>query len=461
MDIENIILKSLIHDVEYMRRVVPFLKREYFDGHHKIVFDCLVDFVAKYNKTPTIEALKIEVEQDSRVTNPTIEKEVTKLVTDLSDSPDNDVKEWILDKTEAWCQDKAIYMAIMKSIDIIDGKNETLTKNALPSILTEALSVNFDTNVGHDYIEDAMNRFDYYNKVEERIPFDLDYFNRITGGGLPKKTLNLAMSSTGVGKSLFMCHVAASTLKLGKNALYITMEMAEERIAERIDSNLMDVPIQNLSKAKKDVFKRKIEEISRKIHGKLVIKEYPTGGAHVGHFRALLNELRLKKNFVPDIVFVDYLNICSSSRMRQGGAVNTYVFIKAIAEELRGLAIEFNVPIVTATQSNRDGISNSDVDLTNTSDSIGVPQTCDLMFALISNEELEGMGQIMVKQLKNRYNDPTKYKRFLVGIDRAKMRLFDLDSNEQNTIAQEPVPAKAASSVPSWEPRDFSSIKVS
>jgi archaellum biogenesis ATPase FlaH len=347
---------------------------------------------------------------------------------------------WLLDSTEKWCQDRAIYNAIMESITIIDGKHESLTKGALPDLLSKALGVAFDTNVGHDYIENVEERYEFYHTEEDRIPFDLEYFNAITKGGVPNKTLNIALAGTGVGKSLFMCHVAASALVEGRNVLYITMEMAEERIAERIDANLLNVPIDQLDKMSKDMFTTKVADLARKTTGKLIVKEYPTGSAHAGHFRALLNELKLKKQFEPDVIFIDYLNICASSRMKgMGGAINSYSYIKAIAEELRGLAVEFDVPVFSATQTTRSGYGNSDVGLEDTSESFGLPATADLMFALISTEELEQLGQIMVKQLKNRYNDPTYNKRFVVGVDRSKMRLFDVDENEQSLTDDTPV----------------------
>jgi archaellum biogenesis ATPase FlaH len=350
-------------------------------------------------------------------------------------SPADVDEDFLLEKTEKWCQERALHIGIMKSIDILDGKDEKLTKNAIPDLLTEALGVAFDSYVGHDYIDNAEERYEFYTRDEEKLPFDLDNFNKITKGGLPDKTLNIALAGTGVGKSLFMCHVAASSMLQGKNVLYITMEMAEERIAERIDANLLDIPIDQLEKLPKTMFTEKVNAIAKKTVGKLIVKEYPTGAAHVGHFRALLKELKLKRSFEPDIVFIDYLNICASSRMKaMGGAINSYTYIKAIAEELRGLAVEFAVPLVSATQTTRSGYGNSDPGLEDTSESFGLPATADLMFALISNEELEQSGQIMVKQLKNRYNDPGLYKRFVVGIDRSKMRLFDIDVKEQTLV---------------------------
>jgi archaellum biogenesis ATPase FlaH len=431
-NLQTTILRNLINNENYTRKVIPFLKKDYFEGTQRIVFDQIISFVTKYNKLPNGEALAIEIE--SQDISDGQYSEAVAIIKEISNTEETNF-EWLIENTEKWCQDRAIYLAIMKSINIIDGKDPQLTKNALPELLSDALSVAFDTNVGHDYIDDFQSRYDFYHRQEERIPFDLDYFNTITKGGLPNKTLNIALAGTGVGKSLFMCHVAGSVLAQGKNALYITMEMAEERIAERVDANLMNTPIDQLPNLSKDMFGNKVAQIANKSHGKLVIKEYPTGSAHVGHFRALMKELQLKKNFKPDIVFIDYLNICASSRMKgMGGAINSYSYIKAIAEEIRGLAVEFDVPIVSATQTTRSGYSNSDVGLEDTSESFGLPATADLMFALISNEELEGLGQILVKQLKNRYNDPSANKRFVIGVDRSKMKLYDVEQSAQNII---------------------------
>ena len=431
-NLQTTILRNLVNNENFTRKVIPFLKKEYFEGTHRIVFNEIIKFVEKYNKLPSGEALSIEVES-SPVTDGEYSEAIS-VIKEIS-RPEESNFEWLVEHAEKWCQDRAIHLAIMKSINIIDGKDPQLTKNALPELLSEALGVAFDTNIGHDYIDDFQSRFDFYHRQEERIPFDLDYFNQITKGGLPNKTLNIALAGTGVGKSLFMCHVAGSVLAQGKNALYITMEMAEERIAERIDANLMNTAIDQLPNLSKDMFGNKVAQIANKTHGKLVIKEYPTGAAHTGHFRALLKELQLKKNFKPDIVFIDYLNICASSRMKgMGGAINSYSYIKAIAEEIRGLAVEFDIPIVSATQTTRSGYSNSDVGLEDTSESFGLPATADLMFALISNEELDGLGQIMVKQLKNRYNDPGSNKRFVVGVDRSKMKLYDVEQSAQNII---------------------------
>jgi len=437
-NLEQTILRNLLTDEEYMRKVLPFIKPDYFQGIYRILFREAGKFVAKYNKLPTSESFQIELDQSEKLSN-----EQHALAMDIvpqlftHEKVDN---KWLLDTTEKWCQDRAIYNAIMESISIIDGKHEELTKGALPDLLSKALGVAFDLKVGHDYVENADQRFEFYHTEEDRLPFDLEYFNTITKGGVPRKTLNIALAGTGVGKSLFMCHVAASSLVQGHNVLYITMEMAEERIAERIDANLLNVPIDQLDKMSKDMFTTKVKDIARKTTGKLIIKEYPTGSAHSGHFRALLNELKLKRQFEPDLIFIDYLNICASSRMKgMGGAINSYSYIKAIAEELRGLAVEFDVPVFSATQTTRSGYSNSDVGLEDTSESFGLPATADLMFALISTEELEKQGQFMVKQLKNRYNDPTQHKRFVVGVDRSKMRLYDVEENQQTLTDDTPV----------------------
>ena len=437
-NLEQTILRNILTDEDYMRKVLPFIKADYFEGVYRILFKEAGKYVGKYNKLPTAESFKIELDNSDKLTGEQYTIAVD-IVPQLFSKEEIDNR-WLLDNTEKWCQDRAIYNAIMESISIIDGKHETLTKGALPDLLSKALGVAFDTNVGHDYIENQEERFDFYHQEEDRLPFDLEYFNKITKGGIPSKTLNIALAGTGVGKSLFMCHVAASSLVEGKNVLYITMEMAEERIAERIDANLLNVPIDQLPNLSREMFRTKVEDIARKTTGKLIIKEYPTGSAHTGHFRALLNELKLKRQFEPDVIFIDYLNICASSRMKgMGGAINSYNYIKAIAEELRGLAVEFNVPLFSATQTTRSGFSNTDVGLEDTSESFGLPATADLMFALISTEELENLGQMMVKQLKNRYNDPTLHKRFVIGVDRAKMRLYDVDENEQNLTDDTPV----------------------
>jgi replicative DNA helicase len=429
MNLETVILRNLIQDDSYMRTTIPHLKQKYFEGAHKLVFNGIVEFVNKYGKVPNSEALNIEMKQKSNIPSEVM-AETFSIISELGDIVEDVNDEWLIKKTEKWCQDRSIFLAIMDSINIIDGKHETLTKNALPELLSDALSVNFDTNVGHDYIDDSDSRYEFYHRTEEHLPFDLEMFNKITKGGLVNKSLNVCLAGTGVGKSLFMCHVAASALSQHKNVLYITMEMSEERVAERIDANLMNVPIDQLSNLSKDMFDKKVHKIANKGVGKLIIKEYPTGAANVGHFRALLSELKLKRDFIPDLVCVDYLNICSSSRMKMTG--DTYTYVKAIAEELRGMAVENNFPVLTATQTTRGGYDNSDVGLTDTSESFGLPATADLMFAIISTEELEAMNQIMVKQLKNRYNDPTgSTRRFVLGIDRAKMRLYDVEDYAQ------------------------------
>ena len=430
--VEFLILRNLLHNEEYLRKVLPFIKPEYFeDSNQKIVFEEIVSFVQEYNKLATKEILCIEVENRKDI-NDTSFKEIVHLIDSLEDVAVE--LNWIIDTTEKWCRDRAIYLALMDSIHIADGKDEKRNRDSIPSILSDALAVSFDTHVGHDYLEDYEQRYESYHKKEEKIEFDLEFFNKITKGGLPNKTLNIALAGTGVGKSLFMCHVAASVLLQGRNVLYITLEMAEERIAERIDANLLNVPIQEISELPKQIFENKVTNLAKKTQGTLIIKEYPTASAHSGHFKSLLNELALKKSFRPDIIFIDYLNICASSRYRGNLSVNSYSYIKAIAEELRGLAVEFNVPIVSATQTTRSGYGSSDVELTDTSESFGLPATADLMFALISTEDLEGLGQILVKQLKNRYNDPTIHKRFVVGIDRAKMRLYDCEQSAQDDI---------------------------
>ena len=421
-----------------MRKVLPFIKNDYFEGVYRQLFKQVGLYVQKYNKLPTQESFKIELD-DADNFNDEQYRHAVEILPEIFRTEKID-EEWLIDKTEKWCQDRALHNAVMESISIIDGKHQSLSKNALPEILSDALSVNFDANIGHDYIENFSERYEFYHREEERIPFDLDYFNKITKGGLPNKTLNIALAGTGVGKSLFMCHVGAAALTEGKNVLYITMEMAEERIAERIDANLLNIPIDQLDKLSKDMFSQKVSQLAKQTNGRLIVKEYPTGSAHAGHFRALLNELKLKKKFEPDIIFIDYLNICASSRMKgMGGAINSYTYVKAIAEELRGLAVEFDVPVLSATQTTRSGYSNSDVGLEDTSESFGLPATADLMFALVSTEELEQQGQIMVKQLKNRYNDPTYKKRFILGIDRSKMRLFDIDENSQTLTDDTPV----------------------
>ena len=431
-NIEFLVLRNLLHNEEYLRKTIPFLKKEYFqDRNQQLVFEEISNFVTEYNQVPTKEVLTIETENRKDI-NEDEYKQIAQLIDGLEEQASD--FDWLVDTTEKWCRDRAIYLALLESISIADGGDQKKTPDAIPSILSDALAVSFDNHVGHDYLLDAEERHDAYTRKEDRIGFDLEYFNKITKGGLPNKTLNIALAGTGVGKSLFMCHVASSVLLQGKNVLYITLEMAEEKIAERIDANLLNINIQDISDLPKQMFTSKVNNIAQKTQGTLIIKEYPTASAHAGHFKSLLNELALKKSFRPDIIFIDYLNICASSRYRGNSTVNSYSYIKAIAEELRGLAVEPNVPIVSATQTTRSGFGSSDVELTDTSESFGLPATADLMFALISTDELEGLGQILVKQLKNRYNDPTIYKRFIVGIDRAKMRLYDCEQSAQEDM---------------------------
>jgi len=436
-NIEQTVLRNLLVNDEYMRRVLPFIQPEYFEGVYQQLFREVAKFVAKYNKLPTAEAFKIELD-DNQTMSDEHYRHAVEIIPEIFKIEDID-DEWLYNKTEKWCQDRALFNAVMESISIIDGKHKTLTKNALPDILQKALAVTFDTNIGHDYLENVNERYEFYHSQKEKIPFDIEYFNLITKGGLANKSLNIALAGTGVGKSLFMCHVAAAALNEGRNVLYISMEMSEERVAERIDANLLDIPIEQIDSMDEQMFKDRVNSLKTKTNGKLIVKEYPTGSANANHFRALLNELKLKKAFVPDIIFVDYLNICASARMKMGGSVNSYAYIKAIAEELRGLAVEFDLPIVSATQTTRTGYSSSDPGLEDTSESFGLPATADLMFALVSSEELDAQGQIMVKQLKNRYNDPNKNKRFVVGIDRSKMRLFDADDTSQNLMKDTPM----------------------
>jgi archaellum biogenesis ATPase FlaH len=430
--IERTALTQLVTNEEYARKVLPFMKGDYFsDKIERTVLEEIIKFVDKYNKIPTQTSLEIEV-QGRKDLN---EEEYKKIVAVIQTLNSTDVDfDWLVDTTEQFCKDKAVYNAIVEGISIIDGKDKNRGPDSIPNILTDALAVGFDNSVGHDYLVDSESRFDYYHKIEEKIPFDLEFFNKITKGGLPPKTLNIALAGTGVGKSLFMCHVAANCLSQGKNVLYITLEMAEERIAERIDANLMNISMEDLHDLPKQMFDNKIANIIKSTSGKLIVKEYPTASAHSGHFRGLIKELAIKKSFKSDIIFIDYLNICSSSRFKGATNVNSYMYIKAIAEELRGLAVETNVPIMSATQTTRSGFVSSDIGLEDTSESFGLPATADLMFALISSEELDELNQIAVKQLKNRYNDPTINKRFVVGLDRAKMKLFDIKLSEQNNI---------------------------
>ena len=437
----------------FLRKALPHIKKEYFEDHHKAVYDLFLQFVTKYNKLPTPAILEIEF-QESEYSNRPVANDALALIKTLHE--ENKVElEWLIESTEKWCKDRAVYLALMESISIVDG-NTDKAEGAIPDILTKALSVTFDTNVGHDYFENAEERYDFYHLKEDKIPFNIELLNTITKGGVPRKSLNIILAGTGVGKSLAMCHFAADALAQGKNVLYITLEMAEEKIAERIDANLFDVDIATISTdLSKDAFINKAHIVNQKTHGKLIIKEYPTAVAHVGHFRSLLNELKMKKKFMPDVIYIDYLNICSSSRIKGlGGSINTYSMIKAIAEEIRGLAVEYNVPIWSATQVTRTGFGNSDVEITDTSESFGLPATADLMIALISTEQLEGMNQIMIKQLKNRYNDPTENKRFCVGIDRSKMRLYDVEDSAQ-TLSSDEIATPAAPTN-----NDFSAFKI-
>jgi replicative DNA helicase len=452
----------LIYNEEYIRKVLPFIRPDYFsDNAEKIVFKEIFDFLNQYKNPPTHEALVINFTEKKNLTEPQVQEAIELLNKVHSDKDEPTETQWLIEQTEKFCQDKAIYNAIMESVSILDSKNEKRTKGEIPQLLSDALGVSFDNNIGHDYTQDYDSRYDSYHKVESRIRFDLDLFNKITKGGLPIKTLNIALAGTGVGKSLFMCHVAAGNLSQGQNVLYITMEMAEEKIAERIDANLLNIDLDELRTISKEDYLRKFSALKSKTQGKLIIKEYPTAGASVLHFRALLNDLALKKNFRPDIIFIDYLNICCSARIKPGANVNSYSYIKAIAEELRGLAVEFALPVVSATQTTRSGFSNSDPGLEDTSESFGLPATADFMFALVTNEELEALNQILVKQLKNRYGDPNLYKRFVLGVDRSKMRLYDVEESAQQDIADAGIPDKPINTFGNRERRkDFGGLKV-
>ena len=452
----------MIYNEEYIRKVLPFIRPDYFsDNTENVVFREIFDFINQYKNPPTHEALVINFTEKKTLTEPQVQEAIELLNKVHSDKDEPTETQWLIEQTEKFCQDKAIYNAIMESVSILDSKGEKRTKGEIPQLLSDALGVSFDNNIGHDYTQDYDSRYDSYHKVESRIRFDLDLFNKITKGGLPIKTLNIALAGTGVGKSLFMCHVAAGNMSQGQNVLYITMEMAEEKIAERIDANLLNIDLDELRTISKEDYTRKFSALKSKTQGKLIIKEYPTAGASVLHFRALLNDLALKKNFRPDIIFIDYLNICCSARIKPGANVNSYSYIKAIAEELRGLAVEFSVPVVSATQTTRSGFSNSDPGLEDTSESFGLPATADFMFALVSNEELEALNQILVKQLKNRYGDPNLYKRFVLGIDRAKMRLYDVEESAQQDIADAGIPDKPLNTFGNRERRkDFGGLKV-
>lgn len=460
--LEQIILKNLIYNEEYTRKVLPFIRSDYFsDQSDKVLFQEIFEFVNQYKNLPTHESLVINITEKTRLTDAQVKGSLELLKEIESTKTEKVEMQWLTEQTEKFCQDKAIYNAIMESVSILDDKTSGKSKGEIPQMLADALGVSFDSNVGHDYLNDSSDRFDSYHKTEARIAFDLDIFNKITKGGLPIKTLNVALAGTGVGKSLFMCHCAAGAISQGSNVLYITMEMAEEKIAERIDANLLNVTMDELHVIPREDYERKFSVVKNKVQGKLIIKEYPTASASALHFRALLNELALKKNFRPDIIFIDYLNICASSRIKPGGSVNSYTYIKSIAEELRGLAVEFKLPVVTATQTTRSGYSNSDVDLTDTSESFGLPATADFMFALITNEELEQLNQIMVKQLKNRYSDLNYYKRFMVGVDRSKMRLYDTEQSAQNDIVDSgQIPDKPLNTFGNRERSKFQGLKV-
>lgn len=435
--IENYIISTLVENDEFARKTLPFLKKDYFsDDGQKVIFELVKQFVEKYNKVPNKAVLSVDLDELKGL-NQTTYDQAKECIKQLGTNPTVD-EQWLLDNTEKFCQDKAIYNAIMDSIKIMDNQKEQQSRGTIPKLLSDALAVSFDQHIGHDFLEDSVVRFENYHKKEKRIPFDIEFLNKITKGGLPRKTLNIILAGTGVGKSLAMCHMAAHNLSSGQNVLYITMEMAEEKIAERIDANLLDVTLDELALLTKDAYQKKIDRFRSKTTGKLIIKEYPTASAGSANFRHLINELRLKRNFKPDIIYIDYLNICSSSRLKAGANVNSYTYVKAIAEELRGLGVEFDVPIVSATQTNRTGYTNTDVGLEDTSESFGLPATADIMFALIATEELDKLNQIMVKQLKNRYSDPTKYKRFVIGVDKSKMKLYDVEMGAQSNIMDAP-----------------------
>lgn len=458
-DLEKIILHNLFKNETYSRKITPFLKREYFHERSvRFVFETIHDFIIKYNNLPTKEALYIILDKNKSITHDEM-KQISNIIEDISNSKESSDIDWLVSETEGFCRDKAIYNAIMESIQIIDGKSQQ-SQGAIPDILSKALAVSFDVHIGHDYIEDYEKRYEFYHTVEKKVPFDLDFFNQITNGGTPSKTLNIVMAGTGVGKSLFLCHHAANCLKQNANVLYITCEMAEERIAERIDANLLDITLDNLKELPKTVYEKRMQNLGSGVKGKLIIKEYPTATANVNHFRFLLDELWLKRKFKPDVIFIDYLNICASARLKNGNNINSYTYIKSIAEELRGLAVEYNVPLFSATQTTRSGYSNTDVGLEDTSESFGLPATADFMFALISTEELAEQNQIMVKQLKNRYNDTAVNRKFLLGINRAKMKIFDIQNQQApvvipstNTKEKEfnPYSSKKKSSVDDWK----------
>jgi len=460
--LEQTILKNLVQSESFTRKVIPFLKEEYFsESDEKTVFNEVVTYFDKYTKPPTVEALLINLDNNTSLNDGQLSNAKT-IVDSISKDNVETPTDWLVEETEKWCQDRAIYIAVMDSIEVIDKKSQRST-GEIPDLLKEALSVSFDTNIGHDFIENSDDRFEFYHTEEEKLPFDLEYFNKVTKGGLPNKTLNICLAGTGVGKSLFMCHMASSNLMMNKNVLYITLEMSEERIAERIDSNTLNIPMKDLPDLSKKQFDKKIDKIKEKTKGKLIVKEYPTASAHVGHFRHLLQELNIKKDFKPDMIYIDYLNICASARVKPGAGANSYTLVKSIAEELRGLAVEFDVPIMSATQTTRSGYGSTDVELTDTSESFGLPATADFMFALITSDELEELDQMVVKQLKNRYNDPTVFKRFVIGVDRSRMKLYDCEQEAQEEL----IDSAVDDSVPVFDrgrndgqKRDFSEFKV-
>ena len=458
--IEKIIIKNLITDSNFLRKVLPFIKSEYFKStEDRLLFDEVKNFVDKYNHSPTYESLSIEIDNVRGSTDDTI-KNIQNTINEFKEDKEETNLQWLVDTTEEFCQTAAIYNAITSSLEIMNGKSK-LEKGAIPSLLSDALSISFDPNVGHDYLEQFEDRYEYYHRVQEKLPFDLDFFNKITKNGVPRKTLNVVMAGVGVGKSLFLCHLASSYLNQGKNVLYITLELAEEEVSKRIDANLMNITFDDLMILPKDIYKSKIDKLKAKTTGKLIVKEYPTSSASATHFRSLLNELNLKKNFVPDAIMIDYLNICSSSRIKPGVA-NSYTYIKAIAEELRGLAVEFNVPLWSATQLTRGGYGSSDPDMTDTSESFGLPATADLFLALITNETMEQLKQVQVKQLKNRYNDPSQNKRFVIGIDKSKMKLYDVEQSAQDIVdsGQEPEPIPLPRGNPDWNKNKFKGLKI-
>jgi replicative DNA helicase len=434
--LEQAILSNLLYNEEYTRKVFPYLKEEYFDDHVvKKIFSTYSEYMNEYKSPPSVEALKISIDARKDLNESSFKEIVNTVDSIVHDNTTN--TDWLIDQTEKFCQDKDLYNSIRKAILILDGKDKELDKGSIPQLLSDSLGISFDTHIGHDFLEDYSDRYDFYHRKEERIPFGIEIMNKITKGGLPNKSLTCFLAVTGVGKTLVMCDMAATHLLYGKNVLYITLEMAEERIAERIDANILDVTLDELKVMPRDVFEKKIDRIKGKTTGKLIIKEYPTGSAHAGHIRYLINDLKMKHNFMPNIVYIDYLNLCSSARLKGAAAANSYTVVKSIAEELRGLAMEFNIPVVTATQANRSAFESSDIDMTNTSESIGLAATVDAMFALISSEELEQMKQIMIKQLKNRWGDLSYYRRFVVGIDRARMKLVDLKENSSEGVQNE------------------------